>query len=396
MKFSREPLIITWSMGCTPSRDETLDWLVIGGGPCGTMSVGVLLDRLNARIGWIDQESFESMGRLGMYGTVPANAKNEWLCESFSAIEAFEFHGVDGPCDIQLAVRALADASKAMRDSGRLALVRLCKATCLRFDGDFWNVETTAGVLQAKRVLLAPGGTPRRYQMDFEILEHDDVIIPERCPRVSGRVAVVGGSHSGMLAAKNLVERGADVTVYARRQPIYTEGTKYIGSGLKGQVAAWTRANLGVTFRYRDDAPDEEPGERLAAMFREDHITAVVFTCGFERVQLPRVVYLDNPITIRRHNTRNGRLAPGLHGVGIAFPEYFTDADGFTEARVGYVAHFHEHLHRVIDAAMQPIFKDLTQQLRASASLSFSERPSSASSLSFETPATRRNKARSI
>ena len=48
---------------------------------------------------------------------------------------------------------------------------------------------------------------------------------------------------------------------------------------------------------------------------------------------------------------RCGRIAPGLYGAGIAFPEVWTDPEGFTEARVGFVLHYLAHLDRIFDAA---------------------------------------------
>ena len=57
----------------------TADWLVIGGGPLGTIGVAVMLNHGIKDILWIDP-SFERMGRLGeRYGGVPANTRNDRL-----------------------------------------------------------------------------------------------------------------------------------------------------------------------------------------------------------------------------------------------------------------------------------------------------------------------------
>lgn len=288
------------------------------------MAVGCLLQRfpVGSRIGWIEAESFDSMGRLGVYASVPANAKNKWLVEAFSRIDAFDFDRCqqqrverdgqalvscppEGTCSIQFSIDALKDASLAMRSSGRLAFVRgHCRARCLEFDGVSWNVTCDDIDVAARRVLIAPGATPKpvptELQREIEncaidLLHHDDVVCPARCvDRIVTnykKVGVVGGGHSGLLAAKNLVEQGVEeVVVYARDMPRFAEdrGTwiKFAGSGLRGEVAAWTKENVTTSpsLKFRSSAPKKDPtpgsqAEReLLRMFLEDNINAVVFT----------------------------------------------------------------------------------------------------------------------
>ena len=61
--------------------------------------------------------------------------------------------------------------------------------------------------------------------------------------------------------------------------------------------------------------------------------------------------YKGTPINLATalHDGRTGRLqgAPGVHGVGIGFPEVYTDVDGHTEPRVGVGGSFVQHIERV-------------------------------------------------
>ena len=66
------------------------DWLVIGGGAAGTLAVAVLLDRGATRIAWVDP-SFEEMGRLAEYGSVPANTRNDRLMTMFRSLAPLNF-----------------------------------------------------------------------------------------------------------------------------------------------------------------------------------------------------------------------------------------------------------------------------------------------------------------
>jgi len=99
-------------------------------------------------------------------------------------------------------------------------------------------------------------------------------------------------------------------------------------SGLKGKAACWARQNI--------DGVHPERLERCAVRSPEFHeilqaCDHVVYTVGFERRQLPLTPQWG-PL---KYNASNGILAPGLFGIGIAFPEYRTDPLGFGEYRVG-------------------------------------------------------------
>ena len=66
----------------------------------------------------------------------------------------------------------------------------------------------------------------------------------------------------------------------------------------------------------------------------------VVYTVGFEPRHLPLTPQWG-PLA---YNVFNGILAPGLFGVGIAFPQYKTDPLGFGQYRVG-LAKFMEQVN---------------------------------------------------
>ena len=392
----------------TPPSSEDLDCevLIVGAGPCGVIATAALLERFGSdrkKCGWIEGGKFDAVGRLSVYESVPGNAPNGKICEVLRSLECLDFDkrqekrrpealvafDPEGTCEIRYAVDALRDGSQAIRESGRLKFaLEHCRAESFSFDGFHWCVDCSVVVpgappepqvklrIQADRVLVAPGARPRHpdTQLEIPILPHDAAVCPALCKDLDlssiKRVGVVGASHSGMLAAKNLVEfHDVKVVVYAKKGIRFADGSKF--HGLRGQVASWVRQYLRRSPVTVVDVPTD-----LADL----DVDAVVFTWGFDRVPFPPVTYLGNPIHVKSHNTRNGRLAPGLHGVGIAFPEHSTDPDGHTEPIIGFVFHFQAHLDRVFDSLLRPIFKDsLQQHLEASA---FSSSSSSISTLS--------------
>ena len=82
-----------------------------------------------------------------------------------------------------------------------------------------------------------------------------------------------------------------------------------------------------------------QPGirEKLAECDR------VVYTVGFERRKLPETPQLGE----LEYNPNNGILAPGLFGLGIAFPEYAQDPYGYGQYRVG-LQKFMDYLNAVL------------------------------------------------
>jgi hypothetical protein len=99
-------------------------------------------------------------------------------------------------------------------------------------------------------------------------------------------------------------------------------------SGLKGKAACWARENIDGVCPERLERCSVRSPEFQEILQACDH---VVYTVGFERRQLPLTPQWG-PL---EYNASNGILAPGLFGIGIAFPEYRTDPLGFGAYRVG-------------------------------------------------------------
>jgi hypothetical protein len=107
----------------------------------------------------------------------------------------------------------------------------------------------------------------------------------------------------------------------------FDDWTLFDDTGLKGHAAQWARENLDGRLPnclQRCHVDDPRFDELLG---RCDH---VVYTVGFEprRVDAPQW----GPL---RHNPANGIIAPGLFGIGIAFPGHRVDPTGYGEHRVG-------------------------------------------------------------
>jgi hypothetical protein len=99
-------------------------------------------------------------------------------------------------------------------------------------------------------------------------------------------------------------------------------------TGLKGLAADWAHENIDGTYPERLERFSVDDPEFDNVLEMCDH---VVYTVGFERRHLPLTPQWG-PLG---YDPTNGILAPGLFGLGIAFPEYRINPLGAGEYRVG-------------------------------------------------------------
>ena len=215
------------------------------------------------------------------------------------------------------------------------------------------------------------------------------------------RWAVIGGSHSGMLAVMNLAEELATATMHHTNigsKPIvvsaYKSGlvfaeprldadpiwNKHDGIGLKGPVAQWSKRHFGTeddtvatqAFRVRaldmDGVGDCEVlrvdvnRASLLETLESQGVEAVVNATGFDHAAtLPTVTFDGQTIDlVAAHRATGdglweqcttGNLAHGLYGAGIAFPQFWTDPEGDVEPRVGFGQNFSEYIAQLIPGA---------------------------------------------
>ena len=352
----------------------------------GILAVARLLELapLSERVSWIDA-SF-GCGRLPKYTSVPGNTICGKLKRAFLAAEGLDFTSaqrarrvanegepdcVQGKrtlidtnatqtCGLNLCVDAFRDATAALRLHPRVSSF-VGNVDALHGDAAGWSASVRGGpgddrvhgntVVHSTHTLLCTGAVPRsapagalRVLDEFGIFvaEHDDVVAPARLAalqRTSPALAranwvVVGGSHSGVLAAQNLAVAGASrVTVLTRSPLRFAEprGTehgdgwvKYDGTGLKGTVATWARAPpANVVIEVCGDALDDAALARRAV---QRGANAVAYCIGFDRIAPPVLEYMSRAVALdAAYVARSAHVegAPRLYGIGLGFPGEF-------------------------------------------------------------------------
>jgi cation diffusion facilitator CzcD-associated flavoprotein CzcO len=332
-------------------------WTVIGAGPAGIAAVGKLLDQGIAaeQIAWVDP-AFAG-GDLGeKWRSVSSNTQAGFFLSYLNDSPAFRFSAAppmplrevdpDETCALALVADPLVWITEHLRERVK---VFQTTATALFLEGRQWRIETQLQQLTSKNVILAVGAIPKTLsyphlkEIPLEVALDPEKLAEE--PLENATVAVFGSSHSSMIALPHLLSHPVERVINFYRSPLryavyLDDWILFDDSGLKGRAAVWARENIDGVHPDRLErcwisSPDFE--EKLAACGR------AVYTVGFERRTLPETPQwgqLD-------YNQENGIIAPGLFGLGIAFPARATDRYGYVEYRVG-LKKFMDRLHAVL------------------------------------------------
>lgn len=332
-------------------------WTVIGAGPAGIAAVGRLLDHGVAEdeIAWIDPE-FTAGDFGGKWRAVPSNTRValflDYLTASpsfrFTAAPPFELTSIDPQqtCLLGAVAEPLVWISQQLCE--RVRPFRTM-ATELSLHNRQWTLKTEHAEITSKNVILAVGSVPKK--LSYEQLQEipiESALDPEKLaqlPLEGTTVAVFGSSHSTMIALPNLLTTPVKKVINFYRSPLkyavnFKDWTLFDDTGLKGHAACWARENIDGEYPQRLERCFVGDLEFQKMLQMCDH---VVYTVGFERRRLP----LTPQWGALEYNAANGILAPGLFGIGVAFPEYRTNPLGCGEYRVG----LHKFMQR-LDAAL--------------------------------------------
>jgi hypothetical protein len=274
----------------------------------------------------------------------------------------------DAGCSLGDAVDVALLLSDGLRKDSRVSSIQ-SKVTILEKQKDTWSLPEVD--LEAERVVLAVGSHPRPHALvnhypHLERLDLDTTLKPSLLKDVvpkGSRVAVVGSSHSAILALKNLHELpDVEVVNFFRSSLLYAiykdSWILYDNTGLKGVAADWARTVLASPELpprlHRINLKAEGRTEQEVYDDELKSCTHLVSAIGYDTNPLPKItvdgkeVEPDfDPMTGRFFRAKGGKeVLPGLFGAGIAYPERVTDPEGNVESAVGWFK-FMKFLKRV-------------------------------------------------
>ena len=319
--------------------------------------MGKLLDQGVApeKIAWVDP-AFAGGDLGGKWRSVSSNTQvglflsylNDSAAFRFSSAPPMPLQEVDPQetCALALIADPLVWIIEHLRERVQ---VFQTTATALSLERRQWRIETQQHELASKNVILAVGAVPKKLSYPhLDEIPLEVALDPEKLaqqPLENATVAVFGSSHSTMIALPNLLRHPVGRVINFYRSPLryavyLDDWILFDDTGLKGQAAAWARENIDGVHPERLErcwigSPDF--AEKIAACDR------VIYTVGFERRTLPVTKQWGQ----LEYNPVNGILAPGLFGLGVAFPEFATDPHGYGQYRVG-LKKFMDHLNAVL------------------------------------------------
>ena len=200
-----------------------------------------------------------------------------------------------------------------------------------------WFLQADSQSYQTKNVILALGAVPANLNYPgVDIVPFDIAIDKERLSNYVDKnktYAVFGSSHSAIIILRYLVDLGVKKVVNFYRSPCryaieMGDWILFDNTGLKGQTADWARENIdGVIPANLSRYSITEPN---IARFLPG-CDKVIYAVGFEKRN--NIVIDDYEHT--NYNPHVGIIAPGLFGLGIAYPQLKADPYGNFESQVG-------------------------------------------------------------
>ncbi len=322
----------------------TYAWTVIGAGPAGIAAVGKLLDQgiPPDKIAWVDP-AFAAGDLGGKWRSVSSNTIAGTFMSFLNSSAAFRFSQAppwplaevdpEETCALALVADPLVWVTGQLRERVR---VFETTATSLTLRRRQWYIETRDPELTSDNVILAVGAVPRRLDYPIDEIPVEVALDAEQLAEVpleGATVAVFGSSHSSMIALPHLLRHPVRKVINFYRSPLkyavyLRDWILFDDTGLKGRAAVWARENIDGVYPERLErclVSGPQFDEKVAECDR------VVYTVGFEQRKLPETPQWG-PLP---YNRMNGILAPGLFGLGIAFPEYAEDPYGYGQYRVG-------------------------------------------------------------
>jgi hypothetical protein len=337
-------------------------FLVIGSGPCGTLTVGTILKYFpRVAITWVSKTPFSQLGNFGRYMDVPGNTPVSVITKTLRAVPAMNFESAQGnrpsptlstwpedkTCPLGLAIDAYNDASSHLQalpnvetieatvddispcSSSPSSLIASCSSPS---SPSPFTVSSSNVFLASGLVPSPPPPTPAHVIPFYTAMSPSSLSsYIKKFSSTCTEFYVTGSSHSGMLAVQNLCKAGVPpsrIKVIHRSPLRYAEAmpggwTKFDGSGLKGTVAEWCKNDLPPEITFLQTSPDVFASIPSSA--------CVIYSHAWEHESRPS--WMGSPLP--PHDGYSGtfpRTAAGnLHAVGFAFPEMYTDGEGHEE-----------------------------------------------------------------
>ncbi len=335
----------SWSKSIKMNQ-TIFQWAIVGAGPAGIAAVGKLLDEgvKPMQILWLDPHF--AVGDLGRYWhNVSSNTTVKLFTNFLQAADSFSYK--KAPTDFQLnhlpptntcllndMVEPLQWISDHLCKKVHFLKTMIHQVTLAE---NVWSLRSDTRTYHAQNVILATGAVPDDMHCpDIEAIPFETAIDKIRLSSVVNTketYAVFGSSHSAIIIINHLVDLGVKRIVNFYRSPCryavdMGDWILFDNTGLKGHTAQWARQHIdGVPPNNLDRYISNEAN--ILRFLPE--CDKAIYAVGFKR----RDTVTIGGYKHHQYNPHVGIIAPGLFGLGIAYPEIKPDIFGSVEAQVG-------------------------------------------------------------
>jgi len=289
-----------------------------------------------------------------LWRNVPSNTKVKLFLKFLNAVKSFEYNNhfpindldPEKNCSLKYIADPLQEITHHLKNQVNCLSSH---ALNIRLNNRCWEIDLKDTTVKSKNVILATGSESKNLSHEnIETIPLSLAMDKEALKKHIGNddtFAVFGSSHSAILTLRNLIENEVKQVINFYRSPlryaVYLDNwILFDDTGLKGPTADWARNYI-----------DGHQPKNLSRYYANNksiqsflpQCNKVVYAVGFQRRSLPTI---ENMADIE-YIEQCGIIAPGLFGLGIAFPEVKINPIGVTEHRVG-LWKFMDYLQRVM------------------------------------------------
>jgi hypothetical protein len=211
------------------------------------------------------------------------------------------------------------------------------------------HVEAAGKPIHAKKLILAPGGEPKKMDLPIPSIPLEVAIDANRLQhyiKAGDKAIVFGTLHSGTLVIRNLVAAGANVTAfYNSPLPFYwaRDGTY---DGIKEEAAEIADSIVAGKIPV-ELVPVQDSSKLIRSSYNADW---VVYAMGFNKRNSIKLS-VDGVAQSSEYNGSTGQMTvPAAWGFGTAYPNLAPDGIHWDVS----VAAFLEHMKPQIPSILQP------------------------------------------
>lgn len=318
-------------------NQHCFQWTVIGAGPAGIAAIGQLLDaKIPAeQIVWIDPNF--TVGDFGQaWKRVVSNTPVDSFLKFYRAFSAFEFDKSRAKfmiehlnpkkmCPLALAAQPLKWITDLLKE--RVVTLQTI-ATALHYQFDHWKIHLDDGTLiDSHKIILALGAEaktltfPNLITIPFKTAINSTSL--HQVVTSEDTIAVFGAYQSARSIAECLSKVNVKKIIHFYRSE----------RSFEQHVASLPLAKNTESY----------PMSTINLLTHIPRCQKAIYAIGFKR----RTIQINGLNDDFTYNKETGLIAPGLYGLGIAFPEVIPYTMGRLEYKVSAIWPFAKYLKKI-------------------------------------------------